>query len=561
MRSKAPALVLLVLAACHSSSDSDPVPEPTSLVVNLGLAAVSVSGTGALRLVAASEEGEGRDLDGDGDKTGVVLQILDLERGSQANTALAFPRRLPFDHDPPLRSGSNDSFAVFQVSEEETGRDLDEDGIPGEVTTWTFDRRTGALTNLSAVHGGLAFGDDLFAFFTRDEVGNEALNVFDGRDGSLTTLPIEPAVLLAPSNLLAAHGSTVAFTRDEAGVFDLNADGDASDFAVLHLYDADSGRVVNTSFAIWPGTLTIQDGFAGFGVSESQQGGLDLNGDGDADDVVFVAVEATNGLTRIPGFDAGFDGESFAAFFDPDSKGFLLTVPEKDLDRNGDGDTADLVALLYEPRSDRIFDTALAVPYSALVQAGAWIGVPVGEQEQGELDLDRDGRIESSVPHVFDTRTGRSVNLGFRGSWLAGLEQQLLGLRVVIDGDVLLESELFAWDPRARRVRRTGVDVLGVLGSSGDRALVHAAETTEDLNGDGDRLDFVLAVYEGSTGTVRSLRVATSSFGTSSFVDRLAPGGMAVVLVPEAAQGVDLNGDGDLLDQVLHQIFLDAPGG
>lgn len=557
MRSRTPAfVVLLVLAACHSSSDSDSTPQPTSLVINLGLAAVSVSGTGALRLVSASEEGEGRDLDGDGDETGVVLQILDLERGSLANTGLAFPRRLPFDHDPPIRWGSNDSFALFQVSEEETGRDLDEDGISGEVTTWTFNRRTGALTNLLSVHGELAFGDDLAAFFKHD-AGNEVLNVFDGRDGSLTTLPVEPAVPLAPSALLAVQGSTVAFTRDEAGVLDLNADGDVSDFAVLHLYDADSDRVVNTSFAIWPATLTIQDGFAGFGVSESQQGGLDLNGDGDADDVVFVAVEARSGLTRIP----GFGGESFAAFLDPDSKGFLLTVPEEDRDRNGDGDSADLVALLYEPRSDRIFGTALAVPYSPLVQAGSRIGVPVGEQEQGELDLDRDGRIESSVPHVFDTRTGRSVNLGFRGSWLAGLEEQLLGLRVVIDGDVLLESELFAWDPRARRVRRTGVDVLNALWSSGDRALVTAAETTEDLNGDGDRLDFVLAVYEGSTGTVRSLRVATNAFGTSSFVDRLAPGGMAVVLVPEDAQGVDLNGDGDLLDQVLHQIFLDAPRG
>lgn len=544
MSPKTPALLLLVLAGCHSSSDSDPAPQPTSLVVNLGLAAVGVSGRGDLRLVAASEEGEGRDLDGDGDSTDVVLQILDLGSGALANTGLAFPRRLPFDHDPPIPSGSNDSFAVFQVSEEETGRDLDEDGIPGEVTTWTFNRRTGALTNLATVHGGLAFGDDLTAFLTFDQAGG-ALHVFDGRDGSLTTLAVEP------SALLAVQGSLVAFTRDEQGLFDLNADGDTSDFAVLHLYDADSGRVVNSSFTI-VGQARIQDGFAGFYVFESENGGLDLNGDGDAEDLVFVALEGKTGLTRFPGFGGSF----FPDFPDPDAKGFLLSPSEEVRDRNGDGDVSDEVVLFYEPRSDRIFDTGLAVSSFPLVQAGSWIGVPVGEQEQGGLDLDRDGRIESTVPHVFDTRTGRSTNLGFRGHWLAALEEQLLGLRVVIDGDVILERELFAWDPRLRRVRRTGVDVGSVLGSSGDRALVTAAETVEDLNGDGDRLDFVLAIYEGRTGTVRSLRVATSVFAGS-----LSPDGMGAVLVSEEAQGVDLNGDGDLLDQVLHQIFLDAPQG
>jgi hypothetical protein len=321
---------------------------------------------------------------------------------------------------------------------------------------------------------------------------------------------------------------------------------------VLHLYDADSSRVVNTAFAILPFTLRIQDGFAGFSVAETENGELDLNGDGDAGDVVFVAVEARTGLTRIPGLTDAFPPDSFG----PDAMGFLLVLFEGDVDRNGDGDTSDHVALLYEPRSDRIVDSALAVSGSTLVQAGPWIGVPVGEPDQGGLDLDRDGRFDSLVPHVFDTRTARSVNLGFRGHWLAALEQQLLGLRVVIDGDVILESELFAWDPRARRVSRTGVDVLNVLGSSGDRALVSAAETTEDLNDDGDRLDLVLAIYEGRTGTVRSLRVATGPFAGT-----LSPSGMAAVLVSEEAQGVDLNGDGDLLDQVLHQIFLDAPRG
>jgi len=543
MSTKSPALVLVILAGCHSSSDSDPAPEPVSLVLNLGVAAERLYGAGEQRLVAVSEEGEGRHLDGDGDTTDVVLHLLGLEHAALANTALAFPRRFARDEVPPPEFGCNDALAVFQVSEEETGRDLDGSGFADGVATWVLNWRTG-LSRMPFAHSVLALGGDIAAFLTVDEAGQSGLQVYDGRDDSLTALPLEP------SALLAVQDGIVAFTRAEEGVSDLNADGDATDFNVLHLLDVDSGRVVNSSFAIVPFTLRIQDGFAGFSVAEHENGGLDLNGDGDAVDAVFVAVEARNGLTRIP----GFTGALVLDLPNPDANGFLLTLFEQDLDRNGDGDTSDLVALFYEPRSDRIVDTALAVSGFPPVQAGAWIGVPVGELDQGELDLDGDGRIESIVPHVFDTRTGRSVNLGFRGHWLAALEEQLLGVRLVIDFDVVLEVELFAWDPRALVVRRTGVDASSVLGSSGDRALVVASETTQDLNDDGDMLDLVLAIYEGRTGMVRSLRVATSVSQGG-----LAPGGKAAVLVSEQGQGADLNGDGDQVDQVLHQIFLDAP--
>jgi hypothetical protein len=82
------------------------------------------------------------------------------------------------------------------------------------------------------------------------------------------------------------------------------------------------------------------------------------------------------------------------------------------------------------------------------------------------------------------------------------------------------------------------------------------AEKQGDRNGDGDLTDAVLGVYDGRTGTVHNLRLAT-------FADQggLAPDGRSVVLVPEVQQGKDLNGDGDLLDNVLHEVFLDPPRG
>jgi hypothetical protein len=551
MRTTFPALALSILAGCHSS-DSDPAPQPPPVALSLGLAAKRVYGSGLLRLVAASEEGEGVDLDGDGDRTDVVLEILDLGVVSLTNTGLAFPqvfRSVAGDEVPPPEFVCNDALAEVVISEEETGRDLDEDGIPDEVATWLFDRRTGALRPVPFAVDDSMLGGDLAAFVTTDLTGNRELRVYDGRDGSWTALQVDPEFLVAVSD------GIVAFTRSEQGAVDLNADGDTSDTFVLHLYDSDTRRAVNTSFELERFELRIRGGFAGLNVSEAQHGHLDLNGDGDADDSVFVAVNGRDGLTRIPGFSGAIFADSAAS----GSEDFLLTVPEEDVDRNGDGDVLDQIATIYDARSDRIVDTGLATSYElGMVRTGRWIGVPVVERFQGGQDLDGDGKSESIVPHVFDASTGRSVNLRFFGLWLGTTAGQLLASHLVDQGDSYIQDELFAWDSRTRRVLQTGALVVDLEGAVGDRALVLVRETEEDLNADGDLSDFVLGVYDGRTGAIQSLRVATN---VSTIDSHLAPNEQGAALVSESAQGADLNGDGDELDQVLFQIFLDAPQG
>ena len=157
---------------------------------------------------------------------------------------------------------------------------------------------------------------------------------------------------------------------------------------------------------------------------------------------------------------------------------------EEDLDLNGDGDVFDRVLVRYDPRSDRIEDTGLAVGFSGpatdigrSVQSERWIGVEVREASQGREDLDGDGRDQSTVPNVFDASTGRGVNLGFDGLWMAGLRDQLLGLRLLEGGPAL--TELVAWDPRARAVRSTGSGRAQRARARADDALVVAAETEE----------------------------------------------------------------------------------
>ena len=65
-----------------------------------------------------------------------------------------------------------------------------------------------------------------------------------------------------------------------------------------------------------------------------------------------------------------------------------------------------------------------------------------------------------------------------------------------------------------------------------------------DLNGDGDTLDRVLHVLHPQTGRTRNLRLALHRYQLAN--DRVA------FSVLESGQGLDLNGDGDLADNILH---------
>jgi cysteine-rich repeat protein len=103
--------------------------------------------------------------------------------------------------------------------------------------------------------------------------------------------------MLTPVGLAAAEfvlGDRVVAFRVSEDPDDLNLDGDTLD-AVLHVYDLVSGQVFNTEQAAIPCRLEACDPRVPYRVSgdtvtfltlETEQGGSDLNGDGDALDIV-----------------------------------------------------------------------------------------------------------------------------------------------------------------------------------------------------------------------------------------------------------------------------------
>jgi hypothetical protein len=141
-------------------------------------------------------------------------------------------------------------------------------------------------------------------------VEDTVLHVFDGRSGAFLNTRLAVGVVNGILALPTQRFFAVEALETDG---DLNGDGDASD-EVLHTIDAASGRTVNLrravspvfSFGPFPAALIERrflsgadlpgpgDAFA-FGVDEASQGARDLNGDGDADDVVIHALRLDGG--------------------------------------------------------------------------------------------------------------------------------------------------------------------------------------------------------------------------------------------------------------------------
>jgi len=93
-------------------------------------------------------------------------------------------------------------------------------------------------------------------------------------------------------------------------------------------------------------------------------------------------------------------------------------------------------------------------------------------------------------------------------------------------------------------------------------ALVRESQTGsaagQDLNGDGDRLDGVFQVYDSQSDDIRNLALAGGSDSGLGAPLMAAHGPHVLFGVFEASQGLDLNADNDLFDFVLHQWHADT---
>ena len=81
-------------------------------------------------------------------------------------------------------------------------------------------------------------------------------------------------------------------------------------------------------------------------------------------------------------------------------------------------------------------------------------------------------------------------------------------------------------------------------------AVFEGAQNGVDLNGDSDAIDFVVHVRDTTDGTVTNLALAAASYDGFSGTRVLLEvyGSLMLINAPEQSGGGDLNGDGDMSD-------------
>lgn len=447
-------------------------------ITNVGVAAIPevdyflpLNG-GGLAFVA-SETDQSADLNGDGDFDDGVIFVRD-KRGRVENLRMV---------GQPVRALDGGGFA-FVVTEAGNGRDYNGDGDVADVFTFVHEP-DGRIVNTG--------------------LGPYLVTALDG--GGLA-MEVSERILACDAPPLPCE------VVDEE---DLNGDGDAGD-RVVFVREAD-GRVVNTRIALIIGVTALVGGdfiapvpertfdlcdFTGCQVIKE----IDLNGDGDADDVVFFMYRRGGGVTnmRITGLSSvGLDDGGFA---------FTKVELGDGIDYSGDGDLEDVVLCLWQPSKDVIVTPiALSVELGILPLRDGGLFFTVDETEQ-QRDLNGDGDSDD-------------VNVAF----IRSKSGEVLNTRLVVN-------------PFYPVVALDGGAVSMPIWES---------EHGADLNGDGDLLDNVTHVCDAK-GLSDNTRLAQSY--SNEAVTALVGGGLAL-LVDEDAQGQDLNGDGDVSDS--NVLFIRQP--
>ncbi len=527
-------------------------------LTNLGLvvrsSSIQTRVMGTVAVIKVDEANQDEDLNNDGNKNKQVDHVYDIARGTLLNTSFA-------DTD------------VVRI-----GRFLQIRKIG--LVTLLYDMTTGDLINLGfearlIAHRGMSLLLSISELGQGDinEDGDEFDSVFHSYDLTTFTLtnlflPEGPFENSGPPTV-ETSGRFCTFLVDENrfGPSDLNGDGDFQD-QVLHIYDFSTNEITNLSLDIreevFPGErlrrVRFQEDRMAIGVLESEQGGADLNGDGDGlDDVLHVYDANTGVLTNLSLAISDRTTNSSGSRDSFELHGNLLSFAIDEFnqgltDLNGDGDSFDRVAHLYNMATGELINFGMA---GDIRRIGDLYVIEGNEIEQGLTDLNGDGDFLDLTPVVYDPTTMSTTTIPLT-----------VGL-----------APVHPEDDRTVQVKGSGSTLLFV---------VHEEHIgNQDFDGDGEAISFVPFIFDGVTGQLTNLGqpVTHSSSGnivgsrvhyTNSdhnyiydlktrlsfetgapeFRGRLFEH-LFVYRVSEDEVLEDLNGDSDQRDKVIHVVILD----
>jgi len=575
---------MLTLSVCLGSflvlsSGADPAATIDATSLGLQVREIVPVGDGAIAFTT-SEPLHGQDLNGDGALTDWFVHVHDAATGT---TELL---DVPLAFGDPLAGGER--LLGFVARESAAGQDLNGDGDTSDRIAALHDLATGetrtlglAVTDLAANQSAVLPIDDValvvvseFSQGVVDLDGSPILSsvlfVHDASTGASVNTGLRIAVSAGTPGIVRGAGRA-AFAVPEMGIEDLNGDGDPFD-EVLFVYDAATGDVVNLSVAVEARWLfDVSDRRVLFAAFESGETG-DLNGDWDTQDLVLQTVELATGQHDVLPITLQ---DPFSSFYRPvvgeDWVAVFASEAEADTDLNGDGDVADRVPRFVQRRTATVRGARLAVssPDAIETSTARWALV-ASESDSGGRDLNGDGDALDRVPFLFDLRaTSTEVLPRASDGRLAGNEHLLVFAvpeadqgGTDLDGDGLTQDSVYAvYDVAGGElgvsrhvVAESFFHPFAVL--TGDYAGFHVHETavSGSLNGDADVLDRVFFVFDGACGRFLSTGLS-GGVSTPGLGNRFTAfdGGFAFS-VPEGSEGADLNGGGDVADDVVHVV-------
>lgn len=292
-------------------------------------------------------------------------------------------------------------------------------------------------------------------------------------------------------------------------------------------------------------------------VLESEQGGRDANGDGDAEDeLVYVLDLERGGFVGAPLALADARSAPPLLACDGESAAFAVDeAAEGGRDLNGDGDALDRVLFVLERTAGTLANLGFAV--NALEVGGTLVAFAVDEHGQG-ADLDADGDADGGVLHVHDLADGSLRVLSLRDSLpLAVADGRVAlclaerpGLDLTGDGDDLDRTVFEVYDGRTRLLHNTTLVLAGpavaAVGHTFGFSVSEAEQGRGDLSGDGAADDAVFHVYDPERGFSLNLGLSVPLHPAPASDAR-----HYLLRALESAQGRDLNDDGDLEDLVV----------
>ena len=507
-------------------------PTPTPPPITIPEAALAFQMSNDIIAFKVSERADGTDLNGDGDKRDTVLQVYD--RTLDAVTNLGLNAQKDF--------AVQGKRVVFRVAEGAQKTDLNGDGDKYDKVLHVADFDSYAVTNFGQQANSFIFQGDYAAFLTSEQAQRVDLN----GDGDKSDVVLQIADVAnrwvvntgTAASEIAMSGTNVALLTSEKkqGNTDLNGDGDTSD-SVVQVYDIAAQNLIDIGVAARPKSLQMSGNLLGFLADEKTQGQF-LNADQDQGDHVLQIYDTTSQVLTNVGLataDYRLDGQQVALLVDESD--------ENATDLNGDGDTADRVAFVYDVATHTAKNLGLAATSQFTLGNGLFV-FATSESAQN-LDLNNDGDLNDTIVQIYDFASDQVINTGidaYKAKYFTMPGYAIIAATehgaCADDSSVLCQTDA-ACD----------AEMLCTAGVAGCCVF----DTSADLNSDGDIFDTVLQVYDVAAASVTKVTAVSAS---SIKVD----GGRIVFVTSEAAQAnTDLNRDGDQNDQVV-QIYEPASG-